>query len=79
MSMRPGCVVYTPESKNWCVLVEQRIDDGEIHRFMSFHKSRLEAQVVKKAHEEANADEREITVSMFEYDYFPNDEMLVHE
>ena len=76
MSMKPGCVVYNPAENFWCVLVEHRRDDGEIRRFMSFHKSRLEAQMIKKAHEEANANEREVTVSMFEYDYIPNDEML---
>lgn len=76
MSMKPGYVVYTPEGKSWCVLVEHRRDDGEIRRFMSFHKDRLEAQMVKKAHEEAHAGELDATVSMFEYDYIPNDEML---
>lgn len=77
MSMKPGCVVYNPAENFWCVLVEHRRDDGEIRRFMSFHKNRLEAQMIKKAHEEANANEREVTVSMFEYDYIPNDKMLV--
>lgn len=76
MSMKPGCVVYNPAENFWCVLVEHRRDDGEIRRFMSFHKNRLEAQAIKKAHEEANADERDVIVSMFEYDYIPNDEML---
>lgn len=50
MSMKPGCVVYNPEGKSWCVLVEHRRDDGEIRRFMSLHKNRLEAQAIKKAH-----------------------------
>ena len=76
MTMQPGCVVYNPAENFWCVLVEHRRDDGEIRRFMSFHKNRLEAQMIKKAHEEANAGEREVTVSMFEYDYIPNDEVL---
>nr|DAE91324.1 MAG TPA: Protein of unknown function (DUF3172) [Caudoviricetes sp.] len=76
MSMKPGCVVYNPAENNWCVLVEHHRDDGEVRRFMSFHKNRLEAQTIKKAHEEANANERNVTVSMFEYDYIPNDEML---
>lgn len=76
MKMKPGCVVYNPAENYWCVLVEQRKKDGEISRFMSFHKNRFEALEVKKAHEEANAGERDVTVSMFEYDYIPNDEML---
>lgn len=76
MSMKPGCVVYNPSENSWCVLVEHRRDDGEILRFMSFHKYREVAEFIKKAHEEANAGEREITVSIFEYDYIPNDEML---
>lgn len=75
-SMKPGCVVYNPAENRWCVLVEHRKEDGEIRRFMSFHKSELGAKIVKKAHEDANADEPNVTVSMFEYDYIPNDEML---
>lgn len=76
MSMKPGCVVYNPAENFWCVLVEHRRDDGEIRRFMSFHKNRLEAQAIKKAHEEAHAGKLDTTVSMFEYDYIPNDETL---
>lgn len=76
MQMKPGCVVYNPAENFWCVLVEDHRDDGEIRRFMSFHKSRAEALEIKKAQEEANADERYVTVSMFEYDYIPNDEAL---
>lgn len=76
MSIKPGCVVYNPSENRWCVLVESRRKDGEVRRFMSFHKNRLEAQLVKKAHEDAHADEPDTTVSMFEYDYIPNDEML---
>ena len=76
MKMKPGCFVYNPAENHWCVLVEQRRTDGEIRRFMSFHKNRLEAQVVKKAHEEVYAGEPDTTVLMFEYDYIPNDEML---
>lgn len=76
MSMKPSYVVYNPAENHWCVLVESRRKDGEIRRLMSFYKNRLEAQVVKKAHEEVHAGEPDITVSMFEYDYIPNDEML---
>lgn len=76
MSMKPGCVVYNPEGNSWCVLVEHRRDDGEIRRFMSFHKNRLEAQAIKKAHEEAHIGKLDTTVSMFEYNYFSNDETL---
>lgn len=76
MSMKPSCVVYNPSENSWCVLVESRRKDGEIRRVMSFHKSELEAKLVKKAHEEVHANKPNITVSMFEYDYIPNDEML---
>lgn len=76
MSMKPGCVVYNPAENHWCVLVESRKKNGEIRRFMSFHKSSLEAKLVKKAHEDVHANEPDTTVSMFEYDYIPNDEML---
>lgn len=76
MSIKPGYVVYNPAENRWCVLVEQRRKDGEIRRFMSFHMSKLEAKLVKKAHEDAHANEPDTTISMFEYDYIPNDEML---
>lgn len=35
MSMKPGCVVYNPEGKSWCVLVESCREDGTVRRFMS--------------------------------------------
>lgn len=76
MSMKPGCVVYNPEGKSWCVLVEHRRKDGEICRFMSFHKYREVAEFIKKAHEEANADEPDVTISMFEYEFVANDDQL---
>ncbi len=75
MKMKPGCFVYNPAENHWCVIVEHGREGGEIRRFMSFHRNRLEAQEVKKAHEEAN-DDPDITVSIFEYDYIPNDEMV---
>ena len=76
MSMKPGCVIYTPEGKSWCVLVESRMKDGEIRRFMSFHKYREVAEFIKKAHEDANADEPDVTVSIFEYEFIANDDQL---
>lgn len=76
MSMKPGCVVYNPEGKSWCVLVESTMDDGTVRRFMSFHKYREVAEFIKKAHEDANADELDVTVSIFEYEYVPNDDAL---
>lgn len=75
-SMKPSCVVYNPQENSWCVLVESRRKDGEVRRFMSFHKSELEAKLVKKAHEEAHASEPDTTVSIFEYEYIPNDATL---
>ena len=75
-SMKPGCVVYNPQENSWCVLVESRRKDGEVRRFMSFHKYREVAEFIKKAHEDANADEPDVTVSIFEYEYIPNDDAL---
>lgn len=76
MSMKPGCVVYNPAENSWCVLVESRMKDGEIRRFMSFHKYREVAEFIKKAHEDANADKPDVTVSIFEYEYVPDDDAL---
>lgn len=76
MSIKPGCVVYNPSENNWCVLVEHRREDGEIRRFMSFHKNRIVAEMIKKAHEDANADEPDVTISMFEYEFVANDDQL---
>lgn len=76
MSMKPGCVVYSPQENSWCVLVEHRREDGEIRRFMSFHKYREVAEFIKKAHEDANAGEHNITISIFEYEFIANDDQL---
>lgn len=76
MSMKPGCVVYNPQENSWCVLVESRRKDGEICRFMSFHKYREVAEFIKKAHEDASADDPDVTVSMFEYEFIANDDQL---
>ena len=76
MSMKPGCVVYNPSENSWCVLVESRRKDGEVRRFMSFHKYREVAEFIKEAHEDAHAGESDTTVSIFEYDYILNDDML---
>lgn len=72
-SMKPGCVVFDPSKNSWCVLVEQRREDGEIRRFMSFHDTYEDAHVIEGAHKEAHADEPNITVSLFEYDYIANE------
>ena len=76
MSMKPGCVVYNPQENSWCVLVESRRKDGEVRRFMSFHKYREVAEFIKKAHEDANAGEPDVTVSIFEYEFIANDDQL---
>lgn len=76
MSMKPGCVVYNHQENSWCVLVEHRRKDGEVRRFMSFHKYREVAEFIKKAHEDAHANEPDTTISMFEYDYIQNDAQL---
>lgn len=73
MSMKPGCVVFDPSDKSWCVLVESRMSDGTIRRFMSFHDTYKDAHGIEEAHKEAHADDPNVTVSMFEYDYIANE------
>ncbi|MBF1369972.1 MAG: hypothetical protein HXN12_08750 [Porphyromonadaceae bacterium] len=73
MSMKPGCVVFDPSKNHWCVLVESRMTDGTIRRFMSFHDTYEDAHGIEKAHKEAHADELNTTVSLFEYDYIANE------
>lgn len=73
MSMKPGCVVFDPSKNHWCVLVESRMTDGTIHRFMSFHDTYESAHSIEEAHKEAHADEPNVTVSLFEYDYIANE------
>lgn len=76
MSMKPGCVVYNPEGKSWCVLVESRKPDGTVARFMSFHETSLAANLIAGAHIEAAAGDPNVTVSMFEYEFVANDTQL---
>ena len=76
MSMKPGCVVYTPEGKSWCVLVESYREDGTVRRFMSFHKTSLEASLIVKAHQDASGNDPDVTVSLFEYEFVANDTQL---
>lgn len=73
MSMKPGCVVYNPAENHWCVLVESRMSDGTIRRFMSFHGTYDDAHSIEEAHKETHADESNVTVSLFEYDYIANE------
>lgn len=73
MSMKPGCVVFDPSKNHWCVLVESRMTDGTIRRFMSFHDTYESAHSIEEAHKEAHADEPNVTVSLFEYDYIANE------
>lgn len=73
MSMKPGCVVFDPSKNNWCVLVESRMSDGTVRRFMSFHDTYEDAHGIEEAHKEAHADEHNITVSLFEYNYIANE------
>ena len=54
MSMKPGCVIYNPEGKSWCVLVESTMDDGTVRRFMSFHKTLHDARLTQQAHADVN-------------------------
>lgn len=72
MSMKPGCVVFDPADNCWCVLVEQRSEDGEIRRVMSFHNTYEEAHSVEEAHKETYAERPDVTISVFEYDYIAN-------
>ena len=73
MSMKPGCVVFDPSKNHWCVLVESRMSDGTVRRFMSFHNTYEDARGIENAHQEAHADEPNTTVSMFEYNYIANE------
>ena len=73
MSMKPGCVVFDPSKNHWCVLVESRMTDGTIRRFMSFHNTYEDAHGTEEAHKEAHADEPNTTVSLFEYTYIANE------
>lgn len=73
MSMKPGCVVFDPSKNNWCVLVESRMTDGTIRRFMSFHNTYEDAHSIAEAHKETHADEPNTIVSMFEYNYIANE------
>lgn len=77
MSMKPGCVVYNPEGRSWCVLVETVNPDGGVRRFMSYHESHDAAQLVKDAHECVYKDRLGVKISMFEYDYFSDDQEIV--
>ena len=69
MLIKPGCVVYNPKGRSWCVLVETVMKDGSVRRFMSFHETHETAQTIKNAHENVNKDNPEVKISMFEYDY----------
>lgn len=73
MSMKPGCVVFDPSKNHWCVLVESRMSDGTVRRFMSFHNTYEDARGIENAHKEAHTDEPNTTVSLFEYDYIANE------
>lgn len=73
MSMKPGLVIFDPSKNHWCVLVESRMTDGTIRRFMSFHNTYKDAHGIEEAHKEAHADEPNITVSLFEYNYIANE------
>lgn len=73
MSMKPGLVVFDPSKNHWCVLVESRMSDGTVRRFMSFHNTYEDAHGTEEAHKEAHADEPNTTVSLFEYSYIANE------
>lgn len=73
MSMKPSCVVFDPSKNSWCVLVESRMSDGTVRRFMSFHNTYEDAHDTKEAHKKAHADESNTTVSLFEYNYIANE------
>ena len=73
MSMKPGCVVFDPADNCWCVFVEQRRDDGEVRRFMSFHNTYEDAHSIEEAHKEGHADDPNVTISVFEYDYIADE------
>lgn len=76
MSMKSGCVVYNPEGKRWCVLVESHRKDGTVRRFMSFHRSSLEASLIVKAHQDSCGDDPDVKISLFEYEFIVDDTQL---
>lgn len=77
MLTKPGCVVYNPKGRNWCVLVETVEKDGGVRRFMSFHVTHETAQLIKNAHENVYKDDPEVKISMFEYDYISDDREVI--
>lgn len=76
MSMKPSWVVYTPEDKSWCVLVESYQEDGTIRRFMSFHKTLHDARLTQKAHADLNEGDPDVKIHIFKYEFIASDEKL---
>jgi hypothetical protein len=74
--MKPGCVVYTPEGKSWCVLVESRKPDGTVARFMSFHKTLHDARLTQNAHADVNEGDPDVKIHIFKYEFIASDEQL---
>lgn len=75
-TMKPGCVVYNPEGKRWCVLVESHRKDGTVRRFMSFHRTNLEASLIVKAHQDSCGGDPDVKISLFEYEFIVDDTQL---
>lgn len=76
MSMKPGCVIYTPEGKSWCVLVESYQEDGTIRRFMSFHKTLHDARLTQQAHADVNEGDLNVKIHLFEYEFIADDKQI---
>ncbi len=76
MTMQPGCVIYNPEGKSWCVLVESCREDGTVRRFMSFHKTLHDARLTKQAHADVNEGDPNVKIHLFKYEFIADDKQI---
>lgn len=76
MSMKPGCVIYTPEGKSWCVLVESYQEDGTIRRAMSFHQTFHDARLTQQAHADVNDGDPNVKIHLFKYEFIADDKQI---
>jgi len=76
MSMKPGCVIYTPEGKSWCVLVESYQEDGTIRRAMSFHQTLHDARLTQQAHADVNDGDPNVKIHLFKYEFIADDKQI---
>ena len=72
MDKKQMTMLGNPAHNNWCVLLESRQEDGATKRFLSFHWSRDEAELVKKALEADYSEDPDFEVSVTQYRYRPS-------